>query len=222
MEARGGQHDGVEFAVIQFAKASVDVAADVLDHEVGAVMSELCLATPTARTNSCALRQIVESSGCTRDDHVARILARRHCSEDQTVNCVGRQVFKAMDCEVSVARKHRALDFLREHAGSADVSDRARLLLIATGGDFDDLDLVAAGAKLGGNPIRLPSGELAGAGAESEGAGSVGGHGTVNTQWLRVRAATTTVTRAAPELRRIRVAALAVEPVVRMSSTSRT
>jgi hypothetical protein len=78
-----------------------------------------------------------------------------------------------MDGEVDGVVEEGALDFFDEEAIAADLGERSVAVLVAFCADFDDFDMEAGvcGFEGIGDPIGLPHGELAAAGADADGLG---------------------------------------------------
>src|SRR5580700_825763 len=75
IQSGGGEDDGVVFALLEFAQAGVDVAAQGMNVKVGADSFELRLAAQAAGADARTLRQFLEARVVPRAEGVARVLS---------------------------------------------------------------------------------------------------------------------------------------------------
>ncbi len=104
-----------------------------------------------------------------QDQRVARVFAGQHRGDVEAVRQDRRHVLAAVHGEVDLAAQQRVLDFLHEQPLAADLGERRLLQPIA--GRLDDDDLAGRAARCPTRRrgrARLPEGELAAAGAETE------------------------------------------------------
>jgi len=120
LEAGEGEDDPVELAGFEFADAGVDVAANVIDFQVGANSQQLAAAAEGAGANFRAWRQILDGWGLGRDEHISHVLARRHGRDDEI--CLlhqrhrHRHVFETVDNEIDLVIEQRLLELADEEA----------------------------------------------------------------------------------------------------------
>ena len=104
-----------------------------------------------------------------KHDRVARILAREHAADLESVRKQRRHVLAAVNGEVDVAGQQGVLDFFHEQPLAPDL--RERRLAQAVAGRLDDDDLAQrsdAIAEEAGDGIGLIERERAAAGADPE------------------------------------------------------
>jgi hypothetical protein len=110
----------------------------------------------TAPTGSSARREPVA-----RDQHVARVLAPGHGSDDQPRLRRGRQVLVRVHRDVDTAAEHRVAQRRDEHPGAADLGQRGGRP-VAGGHDLDRLGLDPQPGQRRDHRRRLAPGQRAG------------------------------------------------------------
>ncbi len=75
LQAGCRQHDAVVLAAVQFAQTGIEVAAQWLDAQVGALRQQQRLAAQARRPDHRALRQISKLGVLRRDEGIARVVA---------------------------------------------------------------------------------------------------------------------------------------------------
>ena len=87
----------------------------------------------------------------------------------QPVDGVGGEVLEAVDGDVGAAVEDGALDFAGEDADAAHFGQGAGAVLVAGGGDVDELDVVSGVLfQQRGDVLGLPEREAAGAGGDAD------------------------------------------------------
>ena len=188
-QARFGQNQDVEIALLEFAEPSLHVAADILHLQVRAGVQQLGPSPQAARADARPGRQPQKGAGgfffsqgrrimrdrkmtlapfFSTDQRVGGGSPLRYGGQNQSRRHAGRQVLEAVNGQIDPTVEQSPLDFLGENAFSADVADRG-LLLVAGGGDGHKIHRHAALSQLRGNPLGLPAGQRAGPGSESKG-----------------------------------------------------
>ena len=130
-------------------------------------MEQLRPAAEAPRSHPRSPRQLVQRGVPPADEHVAGRRPRRHGRQQQPWDAFGGQVLEAVDGQIGPALQHGPLDLLGEDALRADLADRSELL-IAAGGQEDQLDLDAQLLQPGCNPVGLPTRQGAAAGPDSQ------------------------------------------------------
>jgi hypothetical protein len=99
-----GEYYGIEFALVEFAKAGVDVAANRLYAQVGSQGADLGLPAQAARAYERPLRYIVKRAySASRDQRIAHVLSLAYRSDVETGGQFCRQVLQAVNREVYAA-----------------------------------------------------------------------------------------------------------------------
>jgi len=170
LERGEGEDGGVVLGFLDFADAGFDVAADGADLEVGAEGAKLGLTPGGAGPDDGAGWKGTEGDAGTRNEDIARVMARRDGSDDETFGAVAGEVFEAVDGDIDFAALEGFLDGGGEPAGALAFGEGRCLVGIACGGDGDDLDGEAGrdGLEAAGDEVRLGEGEGAAAGTEAE------------------------------------------------------
>jgi len=143
-EAGGGEDDGVELAIAEFAKAGVDVAADGIDHEIGAVMEKLGATARRAGADFGAGREVGDGLGFEGDQHIPWIFALGDGAEGEIglidERLGDRDVLEGVDGEVDGAFEQGALELLGEDAFAAELVEGLVDDGVAGGLEDDQLD----------------------------------------------------------------------------------
>src|SRR5579863_3985358 len=165
LQAGGGQDDGVVFALLEFAQAGVDVAAQGMNVEIGADGLELRLAAQAGGADARALGQVFDIREMPRAESVAGIFSLGDGGNFKSWGKFGGQIFQRMHGEIDLAGGEGFFNFFREDpfaksALGADHSQRNVGDLVAGGVDDFDFDFVAAVAQERRNVVGLPEGEL--------------------------------------------------------------
>src|SRR5579863_10285647 len=168
LQAGGGQDDGVVFALLEFAQAGVDVAAQGMNVEVGADSFELRLTAQAAGADARTLRQFLKTRIVARAEGVARVFPFCDGGDFESGGKFGGQVFQRVHGEIDAAGGEGFFNFFRKHAfgtdhGKGDVGD-----FVAGGVNDFNFDFVAAGAQQRGDVVGLPERQLRAAGADAE------------------------------------------------------
>jgi hypothetical protein len=178
VEAGGGKDEGVACAFGQLAQASVYVAADFYELEVGAEGQELGLAAGAGGAYAASQGQGVEGPVFLADPGVAGIDSGRDGGEGEARVEFGGEVLERVDGEVDAAFGQGFFDFLDEDALAAGQGregfgggfrEFGLLHAVAGGADDFDLDGVAGVAECGGDVVCLPESELGASGANADG-----------------------------------------------------
>ena len=93
LQSGEGEDDGVIFSLFELAQASVDVAAQRMDVEIGADGLELRLAPQARGADARALGQFLKARILTRAEGVARILSLSDGGNFKSWRKVGGQIF---------------------------------------------------------------------------------------------------------------------------------
>ncbi len=168
IETGGGEQNGVDLALGEFAQARVDVAAELDGLDVGAEGVQLRAATLAAGADDRALRQRGKAVILHRDEHIARVDARRRGGQRERLGQFGGQILERVHGEIDAALGERLFDFLGEHALGADLGEGDFLQPVAGGLDDLDFDGVALRAQKRGDVVGLPERELRAAAADAQ------------------------------------------------------
>ena len=170
VQARPGEDHGVELALEGLVEPGLDVAPDGHHVEVGPQVEELGAAAERAGAHPGPLGERAQGPMDRGDQGVGHVLARGHGGQGQALGAQGRQVLEAVHGQVDRAVQERPLDLLGEQAGPADRGQGRVPVAVAVGLDLDQLDGQAgmAGAQAVGDPVGLPAGQAAAAGADPD------------------------------------------------------
>ena len=176
VEACSREDEGVGLALLPFAEASVDVAAELDEAEVGTEGEEHGLAARRRRPDARAHGQHVEAPEAFADEGVAGVGARGDGGEGEALVERCGQIFERMHGDVDATGGEGVLDLFNEDALGVEwravIEARRRLegrVLHAVAGGANDLDgdLVATSAELLGDVVGLPERELGTASADA-------------------------------------------------------
>ena len=162
------QDDGVVLAFLQLAHASVNIAAQRMNNQVGPHSLQLRLPPQAAGAHTRRLRQGFDAVVLHRQEHIARIDARGNRDQLERRRQFGRQIFQAVHRKIDAPFGERFFNLFGEHALGADLGQRDVGNLVAGGLDDLDLDLMAAFAKQRRDMVGLPESELGSARTDSE------------------------------------------------------
>ncbi len=124
LKARDRQNNGVVLAVVEFAQARADVAAQRTDDEVRAAGGYLTLATQAGGADDTARRHVVEAFILVGDKGVARIFALANSDQAQPFREFDRHVFHGVHRDISAAIEHGELQLFHEQALAAHFRQR--------------------------------------------------------------------------------------------------
>ena len=181
-QAGEGKNDGLEVAGFEFADAGVDVAADVVDFQVGADGQELTAAAEGACADFGSGRKIAERFGAGGDQDIADIFALRD-SGDGKVGLLDqrhrhRHVFEAVDYEIDFVIEEGLFQLADEEPFAPQLVEGAIGDLIA--GSFEscdgDIELWVEAIELVYDELGLSERERRAAGAQTQGCWSLTGH----------------------------------------------
>ena len=94
--------------------------------------------SPRTRAYSRPRRQLPELPWWRGNQHIASILSSQNRDENQARRKLSGEVFGTVNGEIDRARKERFVQFLREHAASAENSERGCSIAITRRHDGDD------------------------------------------------------------------------------------
>ncbi len=172
VEAGGGEDEGVALALLEFAEAGVDVAADFDEGDVGAEGEDLGAAAGAGGADAAAGGEGVERPVGLADPDVAGVGAFGDGGEGELRGELGGEIFEGVDGEVDAAFFEGFFDLLDEDAFAVEVGrwDEAGLLhAVAGGADDFEFDVVAGVAEGVEDVVGLPEGELGASGADADG-----------------------------------------------------
>ncbi len=169
----GCQNDGVIFTGIQLGEASVDVAAQIPDHQVGAGGTQLALATQAGGADHGPLRQLGNGLEAVGDEGIARIFPYADGVQTEPLGELHRHVFHGVDGDVGAPFQHGCLQLLDEqplaaHFGQRGIED---LVTLSAHRYQFDLQLWMQGFKLVFYKVGLPQGQRALASGNFQGSG---------------------------------------------------
>jgi hypothetical protein len=172
-QAGHGEEGRVGDAFVEFAHPGLDVAAEFDEMQVGAAQRELGAAAEGGGADGCALGEVGDRGKSGGDEGIANVGAGEVAVEDQALGLLGRHVLHRMDGDVDGPVEKGILDFAREQALAADLTQRLVLDLVAS--DLDDHDFEGVFRQREGRHqaaagfMRLPQGEGGASGADLQG-----------------------------------------------------
>src|SRR5690606_25144881 len=143
-QPRGGQHDAVDFAFVDFAQARGHVAAQGNQFEAGVDAPQQRTATQAPGAEPRAFGQLAEQRGAVGGPHherVARVFARRRAGDLESRRGDGGEILHAVHGEVDGTFEELFFDRLDEQPLAADFVQLAILDAVTFGGDDLELDL---------------------------------------------------------------------------------
>ena len=135
LQACGGQNNGVILAFIELAQASIEIAANRIDRQVGPMHADL---RGTAKGTGSHLRSRRKLGQPASHHCIQRILPGRGGSQSEPFRKGRGKILEAVNGEIDAAFEQRVLDLFREQAFAADLSQGN--VGDAVAGGFDDLD----------------------------------------------------------------------------------
>ena len=172
VEAGGGEDEGVALALLEFAEAGVDVAADLDEGDVGAEGEDLRAAAWAGGTDAASGGEGVEGPVLFADPDVAGVGAFGDGGEGELRGEFGGEVFEGVDGEVDASLFEGFLDFFDEDAFAVEVGwrDEPGLLhAVARGADDFEFGVIASVAEGVEDAVGLPESELGASAADADG-----------------------------------------------------
>ena len=165
-QASRSQDQTVVIAAVQFFQAGDHVPPDVLEDQVGVVVTQLSQAAQGTRAHHRAFGKGVEFVRLVLGVHhqgIGRVFPFGDAAEHQPLRKVGGQVFQGMDGDVRTVHQHLGFQFLGEQAFVADFGQGDVQDLVALGGHGFHRDLQAGMGLLQFrfHPVGLHHGQLA-------------------------------------------------------------
>src|SRR4029077_4719923 len=108
--------DGGVVSLLEFAQASVDIAAQRVNVEIGADGFELCLPAQAGGTDARAFREVFNFGVMTRAEGVAWVLALGDGGDFESLGKFRGQVFQRVHRKIDASGGERFFDFLGEHS----------------------------------------------------------------------------------------------------------
>ena len=170
LQAGGGQDDGVELAVVQFAQAGLHIAAQRLDHQMRKAGTQLRFAAQAGRAYHGAVRQLVQAGVAVGNQRVARVFALADGGQGKAFGQVHRHVLDGVHGDIGAAFLQGQFQLFHEQALAADFGQRLVEDLVALGGHAQDFhgQLRVQRLEAGFDVFGLPHGEFAFAAGDDE------------------------------------------------------
>ena len=156
VQAGRREDDRVAASLAQLADPRVDVAAQVLEHEVGPQRGDLGPPPQARRPHARTGGQLVELEAGAGEEGVAGIGALQHRAEAQAGGQGGRHVLEVVDRQVDLARQHGLLDLLEKGSLAAHRFEAAVLDPVTGRSDQVDRGLVAEAGQPALDVLGLP------------------------------------------------------------------
>ena len=121
VEAGGREDEGIALALLEFAQAGVDVAADLDEGDVGAKGEDLGATAWAGGADAASGGEGVEGPVLLADPDVAGVGALGDGGESELRGQFGGEVFQAVDSEVDAAFFEGFFYFLDEDAFAVEV-----------------------------------------------------------------------------------------------------
>src|SRR5271157_174445 len=167
-QASRSQNDGLVLAFFKLAHASVNIAPQRMNRQVGPRCLQLSLPPQAAGAHTRTLRQCFDAVVLHRQKHVARVDPRGDCNQFESRREFGGQVFQAVHREVDAPFAERLFDLFGEHAFGADLGECYVSNLVASRLYDLDFHFVTALAQQRRDVVGLPECELRSARSNSE------------------------------------------------------
>jgi len=171
IEASGGEDEGITLALLELAKASVDVAADIDEGDVGTEGEDLSAAAWAGGSDAASGGEGVERPVGLADPDVAGVGAFGDCGQGELCSQFCREILQAVHGEIDAAFFEGFFDFFDEDAFAVEVRrrDEAGLLHTVAGGADDlELDVVAGVAEGVEDVVGLPERQLRASAADAD------------------------------------------------------
>jgi hypothetical protein len=170
IEAGGGEDEGVALALLEFAKASVDVAANFDEGDIGAEGEDLCATAWAGSADSASSGEGVERPVGLADPDVTGVGAFWDGCKGELRGQFGWEIFEGVDGQVDAAFFECFFNFFDEDTFAVEVwRGHEAWLLHAVAGGADDLefDVVAGIAEGVEDVVGLPEGQLRASAADA-------------------------------------------------------
>ena len=161
LEPGRGQHDRVVQALVELAQAGVEVATQRLDSQIRPQRPQQHDAAQARRADHGALRQLLERGVAWRHQRVARVFAREHAGQRETVGQVHRHILERVHRDIGATVFERGLELFHEQALATHLAERAIEDLVAARGHAEQRDRMAPFLQQGLHVFRLPEGQTA-------------------------------------------------------------
>ncbi len=153
----GGEDYGIVVPAFHFGDPGIDVAADVLDIEVGADAAKLGDAAEGTGADRCPELDVAQLAA---DDGVAGVGALRHGGEGEAFGELGREILQAVHGEIDAPVEESLFDLAGKEAFAGDFMQGHLEYTIARRLDDFDAALHAACFEALPNVVRLPERKL--------------------------------------------------------------
>ena len=141
IKARGGEDYGVVVAVVEFADAGVDVAADMGDLEVGAGGLDLDGAPGASGADAGPGGKALQSGAVGGQDHVPGVEAFQDGGEGEVLIHVGWHVLEAVGCGIDLSGAELVFKGGYKDASGIEPGYGGDFVVVSDGVDWDYFDL---------------------------------------------------------------------------------
>ena len=160
IEASFGKHNGIVFAALHLAEASIHVAAQIANVQVRANVTKLSLAAQATGADASALPKGGESGTVAGNQAIANVFATANRRKGKARRRLRGDVFYAVNGDVDGFFQKSVFELLDKDALAADLRQRSALQLVTRSLDDDDLAFDAEGLRdLFADKLRLPFGK---------------------------------------------------------------
>lgn len=183
-EACNGEYQGVEFPLVEFAKACFHISSGFGEDEVGSGVQELCATAEAAGADAGTLGEFFPSEigrgGGGEDEGIGGFGPLGDGGQGEMRMRIGREILQAVNGQIGKIGEDGVLNFPGEDSHAAETAERAGEVAVADGGDVEEFHITfrGGGAQEAGDVFGLPEREAAGTGRDFE-KSAVGGRGHV-------------------------------------------
>jgi hypothetical protein len=191
IDSGGGKDESIAFSVGQLLQASVDIAANLDEGDIGSKSKELSAPARAGGTDPAACGKGVERPVRLANPHIAGVGAFGNGGKRELWRQSGRKIFEAVDGKIDPSLFERFFYFLDEDALAVETWrwEEAGLLHPVAGGANDlEFGMVASVAECIEYVVGLPKGELRASAADADGGFGMVRHPNQNTAEARINA----------------------------------
>jgi hypothetical protein len=162
-QTRTGQNNGVVMSLIQFSKAGIQVAAQVLHFQIGTQVQQLALAPETAGPHGGLWGELRQAGKPIGQKGIPRIFSGGDGAQAEALGKNSGKVLETMDSQIDLATKQGLFDFLCKYPFAPKLVQGSLGVSIAGGADhLDDYWQQRVGlAQPAFDEICLPQGKRA-------------------------------------------------------------